>query len=110
MEGWLLVTEATEQLSPVVGVPRATAVAVQAVLVVVAILAGAVIVGLVVSIMLKVLVSTLVANEVVVISNETRYSPGKSGVNEVDVVIVVSIKLPEFMIVVNPFGSLTFHW
>ena len=106
----MFVTEATEQLSPVVGVPRATPVAVQAVLVVVVIFTGAVIVGLVVSIILKVLVSTLVANEVVVISNETKYSPGKLGVNEVDVVIVLLTKLPEFMIVVNPFGSLTIHW
>ena len=43
--GALLVTDATEQLSAVVGVPRAKPVAVQAVLVVVAMLAGAVIVG-----------------------------------------------------------------
>ena len=43
--GALLVTEATEQLSPVVGVPKANPVAVQAVLVVVTIAAGAVIVG-----------------------------------------------------------------
>ena len=43
--GALLVIEATEQLSAVVGVPRARLVVVQAVLVVVAIFVGAVIVG-----------------------------------------------------------------
>ena len=48
--GALLVTQATEQLSPVVGVPRAKPVAVQAVLVVVAMLAGAVIVGFMLSV------------------------------------------------------------
>ena len=44
-EGALLVTLATEQLSAVTGVPRATPVAVQAVLVKAETLAGAVIVG-----------------------------------------------------------------
>jgi hypothetical protein len=48
--GALFVTEATEQLSAVVGVPRATPVAVQAVLVVVVILAGAEIVGFTLSV------------------------------------------------------------
>ena len=47
--GALLVTEATEQLSAVVGVPRTTPVAVQAVFVVVATFDGAVMVGLMVS-------------------------------------------------------------
>ncbi len=48
--GALFFTEATEQLSLVVGVPRATPVAVQAVLVVVAIFVGAVIVGFTLSV------------------------------------------------------------
>ena len=43
--GALLVTEATEQSSAVIGVPNKTPVAVQAVLAVVFIAAGAVIVG-----------------------------------------------------------------
>ncbi len=50
MDGWLLVTLATEQLSAVVGVPRARPFAVQAVLVVVVIFAGAVIVGFTLSV------------------------------------------------------------
>ena len=50
MDGWLLVTLATEQLSAVVGVPRVTPVAVQAVLVVVFTVAGAVIVGFTLSV------------------------------------------------------------
>jgi hypothetical protein len=65
----LFVTVATEQLSPVVGVPRATPVAVQAVLVVVVILAGAVIVGLILSV-------TVTVNEQVVklpAASSTRY-------------------------------------
>ena len=45
MEGWLFVTFATEQLSVVIGVPRVTPVAVQAVLVVAFTVAGAEIVG-----------------------------------------------------------------
>ena len=48
--GALFVTEATEQLSAVTGVPRATPVAVQAELVVVFTVAGAVIVGLMLSV------------------------------------------------------------
>ena len=52
--GALFVTEATEQLSPVVGVPRATPVAVQPVLVVVATFAGPVIVGFTLSVMVTV--------------------------------------------------------
>ena len=47
--GALLVTEATEQLSAVVGVPRTTPVAVQAVFVVAATFDGAVMLGLIVS-------------------------------------------------------------
>lgn len=74
------------------------------------ILAGQVMVGLVVSTILKVLVSTLVADVVVVISNETKYSPDRLGVNEVDVATVLSARLPEFIVVVKPLGSLTFHW
>ena len=73
-------------------------------------LAGQLIVGFVVSTTLKVLVSTLVADEVeVVTSNETKYSPGKLGVKDVDVVVEVFAKLPEFSGVVEPSGSLTFQ-
>ena len=49
MEAWLLVTLATEQLSPVVGVPRLTPVAVHAVFVVVITSAGEVIAGITLS-------------------------------------------------------------
>ena len=73
-------------------------------------LVGQLIAGFVASTTLKVLVSTLVANDVVVISRETKYSPGKSGVNDVDAVIVLSARLPEFNAVVEPSGNLTFHW
>ena len=45
MDGWLLTTDATLQLSPVVGVPNKTPVAVHPVLVVVFILVGQVMVG-----------------------------------------------------------------
>ena len=48
--GALLVTEETLQLSPVVGAPKATPVAVQPVLVVVFILVGQVIVGFTLSV------------------------------------------------------------
>ena len=48
--GALLVVEATEQLSAVVGIPKTTPVAVQAVLVVAVTLAGAVIVGKILSV------------------------------------------------------------
>ena len=50
MEGWLLTTDAMLQLSPVVGVPNETPVAVHPVLVVVFILAGQVIVGFTLSV------------------------------------------------------------
>ena len=50
MDGWLFVTFATEQLSEVIGVPRVTPVAVQAVLVVVFKVAGAAIVGFTLSV------------------------------------------------------------
>ena len=50
MEGALLVTLATEQLSAEVGVPRATPVAVHAVFVVAFTFAGAVIVGFTLSV------------------------------------------------------------
>ena len=52
--GALLVVEATEQLSVVVGVPNATPVAVQAILVVAVTLAGAVIVGKTLSVIVTV--------------------------------------------------------
>ena len=58
--GALLVTEATEQLSAVTGVPNTTPVAVQAVLVVVLIAAGAVMVGKVLSIIVTVCVAVAV--------------------------------------------------
>ena len=54
--GALFVTLATEQLSAVVGVPRATLVAVQAVFVVAFTVAGAVIVGLTLSVTVTVAV------------------------------------------------------
>ena len=52
--GALFVVEATEQLSAVVGVPRTTLVAVQAVLVVAVTLAGTVIVGKILSVIVTV--------------------------------------------------------
>lgn len=58
--GALFVTNATEQLSAVVGVPSATPVAVQAVLVLAVMLAGAVIVGLILSVTVTVCVAVFV--------------------------------------------------
>ena len=60
MVGALLITEATEQLSAVVGTPRTTPVAVQAVFVFAVTLAGAVIVGKVLSVMVTVCVAVLI--------------------------------------------------
>ena len=84
-EGALFVTEATEQLSPVVGIPKVNPVAVQAVLVVVIIAAGAVIVGFSESDTVSTLVSIFENKPEVVISSAIKYSPAALGVKEVDV-------------------------
>ena len=62
-EGALLVTEATEQLSVVVGVPRTTPVAVQAEFVVAATFDGAVMVGFTLSVMVTVWVAVVLFPE-----------------------------------------------
>jgi len=80
--GALLVTEATEQLSAVVGVPNETLVAVQPVLVVAETAAGAVIVGLTLSVTVTVCVAVAVFPEPSVTVQVTVVVPNGNALGE----------------------------
>ena len=86
-----MVTEATEQLSAVVGVPNATPVAVQPVLVVVDTAAGAVIVGFELSVTVTVAVQVEVLPSKSVTVNVTTLVPVLAQVKELGDIVMLAI-------------------